>query len=228
MKLFVTSMFITISLNCSAYAACSADAVAELLLRFTPEKVDVLCGKKAPSYTGTKFEDAPANGPICNTDIGICSLAAPIPFGAPCECRGGGAGVGGFATSNLVCGRPAQYVIDSVIDQTESPKIFLNYLGIWSGSWNNSRRLCGGLVVENVRQDGTADVIYVYGPSTPTIPFPWKEQRRTGTIDKDGTLSFKDDKGNSFTFTRTPDSKLDARFTDGSANLKAVFSKLDK
>lgn len=119
----------------------------------------------------------------------------------------------------FLCGRPVDYSLD----QTGSGA---GFLGVWSGSWNNSSRLCGGLIIEKVLPNGAAELIYVYGPGRPGGRFPWKEQQRTGFLSNDGKLSFQDDQGSLFAFDLAGSGLVQATFESRSGRLSGVFQKL--
>lgn len=51
----------------------------------------------------------------------------------------------GASQTAMLCGRPVTYALDP----TQSSRLF----GIWTGAWNSSARLCGGLIVESVDAD---------------------------------------------------------------------------
>src|SRR5581483_1707967 len=105
--------------------------------------------------------------------------------------------------SAVLCGRRVEYGF-------ERSAIRSGLLGVWAGNWNNSARLCGGLIVESLHGDGTAEVIYVYGPSQPESRLAWKQQRRIGVV-KEGRLTFEDDQGSLFVFEMIGPDNLDAR-----------------
>ncbi|HEX3860164.1 MAG TPA: retropepsin-like aspartic protease [Stellaceae bacterium] len=117
-----------------------------------------------------------------------------------------------------VCGKEVEYTIDQVGSSG-------GFLGVWSGSWSNGGRLCGGLIVESVAPGGAADVIYVYGPSRPGSALAWKQQHRVGRL-HDGVLSFQDDQGSAFTFETVGFGALGGDFVSGSGHLTGVFQKL--
>jgi hypothetical protein len=117
-----------------------------------------------------------------------------------------------------LCGR----AVDYVVDRSESRS---GFLGVWTGHWNNPGELCGGLIVEKVRSDGTADIIYVYGPSRPGSKLSWKQQRQTGELSKNGKLSFRDDQGSTFAFDLIGSGTLSAIFSGRSGRLNASFQK---
>ena len=120
--------------------------------------------------------------------------------------------------STSVCGRNVDYTLDR--SEKISP-----FLGIWTGNWNNAGRLCGGLIVEKVRPNGTAEILYVYGPSQPGSKLAWKQQRRTGLLDEAGRLSFQDDQGSTFRFDLMGPSTLSASFLSGSGRLSGSFQR---
>ena len=120
--------------------------------------------------------------------------------------------------SAALCGRPVDYALD--LTQSRS-----GFLGVWSGNWNNSGRLCGGLIVEKVHSD-TADIIYVYGPSQPRSGLAWRQQRVTGLLNGDNRLSFTDDQGSTFVFDLAGPGALSGKFDSKSGQLNASFQKL--
>jgi len=117
-----------------------------------------------------------------------------------------------------VCGRPIEYTID----QTSSNTVFL---GGWTGNWNNSRRLCGALIVENISANRIAKIMSVYGPSRPGSKLQWKQQRVTGFLSS-GELSFRDDQGSNFSFYHSRSDMLDAIFEGRSGRLSGSFQQL--
>ena len=120
--------------------------------------------------------------------------------------------------SALVCGRSVDYIADEADTS--------RYLGVWVGNWNSSDRLCGGLIVEKIRDDRTAEIIYVYGPSKPGSRLTWKQQHRTGFLTNDGKLSFRDDQGSMFVFDIVGSDMLNATFSGGTGRLAGSFQKI--
>jgi hypothetical protein len=119
--------------------------------------------------------------------------------------------------SAVLCGRSVEY-------ELEGPATRSGLVGIWSGNWNNAGRLCGGIIVENLRTDGIADIIYVYGPSQPGNRLAWRQQRRTGVV-RGGRLTFEDDQGSLFVFEAVGPDLLDAKFMGGSGKLTGSFQR---
>jgi hypothetical protein len=115
--------------------------------------------------------------------------------------------------------------VDYIINATGVAEQYRPFVGLWTGSWNNSGRLCGGLVVETVRSDGTADLVYIYGPGRSNSRVQGKQQRRTGHFDAGGTLTFQDDEGSNFAFELNGNTSLGAIFSGRSGHLTGVFGK---
>ncbi|MBV9859129.1 MAG: retroviral-like aspartic protease family protein [Alphaproteobacteria bacterium] len=125
--------------------------------------------------------------------------------------------------NSILCGQPVSYQIDSV----RTPDQYRGYLGVWTGVWNNNARICGSLVVQRIGTDGTADIVYVYGPSSPARPFPWKKQRAVGAILPDGRLSFQDEQGSRFTFSIEAPGILGGLFWGGKGRLSSSFRRYE-
>jgi hypothetical protein len=119
----------------------------------------------------------------------------------------------------VLCGQPVDYVVD----RTGTPDEYLGFLGIWTGNWNNSGRLCGALIVERVRSDGSAEVVYAYGVNR--IGGAGHQQRRQALIEGGNRLRFQDDQGSTFVFTVKSDDTLNATFTGASGHLTAYFGR---
>lgn len=120
--------------------------------------------------------------------------------------------------SAVACGRPIDYMVDEAGSGT-------GFLGVWTGNWNNSAKLCGTLIVESIAANGIAKLIYVYGPSQPRSKIQWKQQRAKGIINE-GELSFQDDQGSTFIFLRTGAERLDAMFEGRFGKLSGSFQRL--
>jgi hypothetical protein len=83
-------------------------------------------------------------------------------------------------------------------DRAEVPQRFRRFLGVWSdAAWDE--RTCAALIVENIKPDGTASIVYVYGPLGASSPAPGGTLHGTGVI-RDGELRFQNSDGTQFTF----------------------------
>ena len=78
------------------------------------------------------------------------------------------------------------------------PGQYRRFLGIWSdAAWD--ARSCAALIVENVAANGTAAILYVYGPMGSDQPGPGGVLRGTGVIEN-GALRFQNADGSQFAF----------------------------
>jgi hypothetical protein len=110
-----------------------------------------------------------------------------------------------IASTINICGKP----VDFVIEATGVPAAYRGFLGVWTGAaWNS--RVCGGLIVRRVESDGTADLVYIYGP-LPGEKFLWKAQHPAAMISA-SNLSFEDEEGGGFVFNQTYDNTLHGLF----------------
>jgi hypothetical protein len=86
-----------------------------------------------------------------------------------------------------------------VAERDEVPSRFQRFLGVWSdAAWD--ARTCAALIVENVTPDGTASIVYVYGPLDDASPMPGGVLHGTGIV-RDGALRFQNSDGTQFVFT---------------------------
>lgn len=91
-----------------------------------------------------------------------------------------------------------QSVEVEVADRTLVPRRFRRFLGVWSdAAWD--ARTCAALIVEDVKPDGTAAVVYVYGPLDDTSSVRGGILHGTGII-RDGELLFQNSDGTQFAF----------------------------
>jgi len=118
----------------------------------------------------------------------------------------------------VLCGQS----VDFVVDQTGAPEEFAALLGIWTGNWN-SNRLCGALIVERIRPDRSADVVYAYRSNR--VGGPSHQQRRPAFVDAGSRLRFQDDQGSKFVFTLKNNDVLNANFSGASGQLTTSFGR---
>jgi len=100
---------------------------------------------------------------------------------------------------------------------------FRPFLGIWSdASW--TPQLCAALVVENVAPDGTATILYVFGPMGSNTRGGGGVLQGTGII-RNGELRFQNSDGSQFVF-RPLYADLDGSYTTPkSQTYQAVFKR---
>jgi gag-polyprotein putative aspartyl protease len=117
--------------------------------------------------------------------------------------------------SAVLCGRSVDYVLD-----TARGGDYAVFLGVWTGTWSNPSRLCGGLIVERIRPDGSAQAVYAYGSGK----MAWRQQQVTGSIQA-GRFTFQDDQASTFSFDMKFETQLGAVFKGASGRLIATFEK---
>jgi hypothetical protein len=103
------------------------------------------------------------------------------------------------------------------------PEPYRPFVGLFSdAAW--TPLLCAALIVESVTPDGTASIIYVYGPMESNMPGKGGVLHGTGII-REGTLRFQNVDGSQFTF-RPLYSDLDGRLTTPRGeSYGAIFKK---
>ncbi len=97
------------------------------------------------------------------------------------------------------------------------------FIGIWSdASW--SPLLCAALIVANVTPDGTASIVYVFGPMGSNARGAGGVLHGTGII-RDGELRFQNSDGSQFAFQPLY-ADLDGRLTTPkNQSYQAVFKR---
>ncbi len=122
----------------------------------------------------------------------------------------------------------ARVFCDQAVDVRVAPEgavkeSYRRFLGIWSdAAWDP--QTCAALIVENVTADGTATILYVYGPLEPEARGPGGVLHGTGII-RDGELRFQNSDGTQFSF-RPGVVDLEGRMTTPKgASFAATFKK---
>jgi len=120
----------------------------------------------------------------------------------------------------VFCDQP---VTIRLADRAAIPDPYRPFIGIWSdAAWNP--QLCAALVVESVQPDGTASILYVFGPMGSNTGRPGGVLHGTGMI-RDGELRFQNSDGTQFAF-RPLYADLDGRLTTPQGQAyQAVFKK---
>jgi hypothetical protein len=142
--------------------------------------------------------------------------SAPPPDTPPAAA----AAAAGPAETREFCSQPVGYALarrDSV------PPAYRDFIGIWSdASW--TPQLCAALIVENVQPDGTASILYVFGPMSSSARQTGGILRGTGVI-RDGELRFQNSDGSQFAF-RPLYADMDGRLTTPKGqSYQAIFKK---
>jgi hypothetical protein len=91
-----------------------------------------------------------------------------------------------------------QNVIYHLASAGSVPEQYRRFLGVWSdAAWDP--KTCAALIVQDVKPDGTASIIYVYGPEGSSSTVPGAVLHGTGII-RDGELRFQNDDGSQYAF----------------------------
>jgi hypothetical protein len=103
------------------------------------------------------------------------------------------------------------------------PESYRRFLGAWSdAAWDANT--CAALIVDDVKPDGTASIIYVYGPLGPNARAPGGVLHGTGVI-RDDELRFQNSDGTRFTFRPTIADLLGQMTTPNGQTYQAAFKK---
>ena len=91
-----------------------------------------------------------------------------------------------------------QNVTAQPADSASVPDRYRPFIGIFSdAAWNP--QLCAALIVENIVDDGTATITYVFGPLVSGDRTPGGVLHGTGIV-KDGSLLFQNSDGSQYAF----------------------------
>ncbi len=146
---------------------------------------------------------------------GLSPPAAAPPASAPAMSAPMSAPAG-----RVFCGQPVTLQLadpDAILER------YRPFVGVWSdASW--TPQLCAALIVENVAPEGTASIVYVFGPMGATARAPGGILHGTGII-RDGELKFQNSDGSQFAF-RPLYADLDGRLTTPQGqSYEAIFKK---
>jgi hypothetical protein len=131
------------------------------------------------------------------TAIGAAASPPPAPRAAP----------DAPAADRVFCTQP---ISARVVDRDNVPDKYRPFIGIWSdASW--TPQLCAALIVENVNPDGTATIVYAFGPMAGGRAAGGGVLHGTGII-RDGELRFQNSDGSQYVF-RPLYSDLDGKYT---------------
>lgn len=99
------------------------------------------------------------------------------------------------AAARIFCGQP---VTVRIADRETVPERYRRLLGIWSdAAW--TPQLCAALIVENIASDGTATLVYAFGPIGSNARGPGGVLNGTGVV-RDSELRFQNSDGSQFAF----------------------------
>jgi hypothetical protein len=91
-----------------------------------------------------------------------------------------------------------QSVTYRIAESATVPEPYRGFLGAWSdAAWDANT--CAALIIENIDPDGTASIIYAYGPLGSSARVTGGTLHGTGII-RDGELRFQNSDGTQFAF----------------------------
>lgn len=108
-------------------------------------------------------------------------------------------------------------------DPSSVPESYRRFLGAWSdAAWDANT--CAALIVDDVRPDGTASIIYVYGPLEANARVPGGVLHGTGVI-RDDELRFQNSDGTQFAFRPAIADLIGHMTTPNGQTYQAAFKK---
>ena len=110
-----------------------------------------------------------------------------------------------------------------IADPSTIPESYRRFLGAWTdAAWDANT--CAALIVDDVKPDGTASIIYVYGPLGPNVHTAGAVLHGTGVI-RDDELRFQNSDGTQFIFRPTIADLLGQMTTPKGQTYQAAFKK---
>lgn len=171
----------------------------------------MLCLLSPPGHTQQTptplFNTLPGNPPAsaASPDATQPPLATPAPT---------------TSTGRDFCG---QSVTAQPGDAKATPERYRRFIGIFSdAAWNP--QLCAALIVENVADDGTAAITYVFGPIGSGNKTPGGVLHGTGIV-KDDALLFQNADGSQFAFKPFYSDLAGKWTTPKSQSYEAIFKR---
>ena len=116
-----------------------------------------------------------------------------------------------------------QSVSYRVADPATVPEPYRRFLGAWSdAAWDANT--CAALIVDNVDPDGTASIIYAYGPLGSGGKVAGGTLHGTGIV-RDGELRFQNSDGTQFSFRPGIADLIGRMTTPSGQSYEATFKK---
>ena len=116
-----------------------------------------------------------------------------------------------------------QRVSYQLADSSTVPEAYRRFLGAWSdAAWDANT--CSALIVDDVRPDGAASIIYVYGPLGSGARVPGGVLHGTGII-RDDELRFQNSDGTQFSFRPAIADLVGQMTTPKGQTYQAAFKK---
>jgi hypothetical protein len=116
-----------------------------------------------------------------------------------------------------------QSVIYRIPEPATVPEPYRGFLGAWSdAAWDANT--CAALIVDNIDPNGTASIIYAYGPLGSNAPVTGGTLHGTGII-RDGELRFQNSDGTQFAFRPGIADLIGRMTTPSGQSYEAAFKK---
>jgi len=116
-----------------------------------------------------------------------------------------------------------QSVAYRIAEPATVPEPYRGFLGAWSdAAWDAST--CAALIVENIDPDGTASIIYAYGPLGSSTRVAGGTLHGTGII-RDGELRFQNSDSTQFAFRPGIADLIGRMTTPSGQSYQAAFKK---
>jgi hypothetical protein len=151
----------------------------------------------------------------------VTPAPAPLPRTPPPEAATPPAAPAtGETIGRVFCEQP---VAIQFADRDAIAERYRPFVGIWSDAeW--TPQICAALIVADVKPDGTASIVYVFGPMGSNARGPKGILQGTGII-RDGELKFQNSDGSQFAFRRVY-ADLEGNFTTPRGqSYQAIFKK---
>lgn len=144
---------------------------------------------------------------IVSTASGLAAQALPPAAGEP-------------ENGRVFCEQSVSY---RIVDSAGVPDAYRRFLGAWSdAAWDVNT--CAALIVDNVDPDGTASVMYIYGPLGSGARTHGGVLHGTGVV-RDGELRFQNADGTQFAFRPGIVDLIGRMTTPGGQSYEASFKK---
>ncbi|MFL5265802.1 MAG: hypothetical protein ACJ8AH_04270 [Stellaceae bacterium] len=122
--------------------------------------------------------------------------------------------------SRVFCEQNVSY---RLADPATVPEQYRRFLGMWSdAAWDANT--CAALIVDNIDPDGTASIIYAYGPLGSGVRIAGGVLHGTGII-REGELRFQNSDGTQFAFRPGIVDLIGHMTTPRGQSFEAVFKK---
>ncbi len=133
--------------------------------------------------------------PLMPPPSGPQTGAPQSPENQPGEPQPGEPQPGVAQSGRVFCGQTVSYHLS---DPSTAPDDGRRFVGVWSdAAWD--AHSCAALIVTDVKADGTASILYIYGPQGSSSPGPGGVLHGTGVI-RGGELRFQNSDGSQFAF----------------------------